>query len=173
MASAVARWRGWYGAHPLHLLALLGALALAGYAAAGAVGAPGAVRMLVWFVAAILASDLLLQPFAALADRGLLATLRGVRRWRGPARVPVLNHIRVPVLGSGLLLLVFFPVIVQQGEQSYIAATGLTMDPYLERWLLLSGAMFLISALGYALRLARARSAGTTRSPHPRLSQPR
>jgi hypothetical protein len=35
------------------------------------------------------------------------------------------------------------------------------MDPYLERWLLLSGAMFLISALGYGLRLARARSAGT------------
>ena len=95
----------------------------------------------------------------ALADRGLLATLRRVRRRRGLPRVPVVNHIRVPVLGSGLLLLVFFPVIVQQGEQTYVAATGLTMDPYLERWLLLSGAMFLISALGYGLRLARARSA--------------
>ena len=161
MVSAVARWRGWYGAHPLHLLAVLGALALAGYAAVGAAGTSGAARMLVWFLAAILVSDLLLQPFAALADRGLLATLRRVRRRRGLAEVPVVNHIRVPVLGSGLLLLVFFPVIVQQGEQTYVAATGLTMDPYLERWLLLSGAMFLISALGYGLRLARARSAGT------------
>ncbi|MDQ3599967.1 MAG: hypothetical protein M3408_01665 [Actinomycetota bacterium] len=159
MASAVARWRGWYGAHPLHLLAVLGALALAGYAAVGAAGTSGAARMLVWFLAAILVSDLLLQPFAALADRGLLATLRRVRGRRG---LP-----RVPVLGSGLLLLVFFPVIVQQGEQTYVAATGLTMDPYLERWLLLSGAMFLISALGYALRLARARGAGTGRSEGP------
>ena len=156
VAAAVARWRGWYGAHPLHLLAVLGSLALTGYAAAGAAGAPGAVRMLVWFLAAILAVDLLLQPFAALADRGLRATVRRVRR-RGPPRVPVVNHIRVPLLGSGLLLLVFFPVIVQQGERTYIAATGLTMDPYLERWLLLSGVMVLISALGYALRLVRAR----------------
>jgi hypothetical protein len=162
MARAVARWQGWYGAHPLHLLALLGALALAGYAAAGAAGAPGAVRMLVWFLAAILASDLLLQPFAAVADRGLLATLRRVRR-SGPVRVPMLNHIRVPLLGSGLLLLVFFPVIAGQGEQTYLAATGLTMDPYLERWLALSAAMFLISALGYLLRLARARGTGSAR----------
>ena len=168
MVSPVARWRGWYGAHPLHLLALLGSLALAGYAVAGAAGAPGAVRMLVWFLAAILASDLLLQPFAALADRGLLATVARVRRRRGPARVPAANHIRVPVLGSGLLLLVFFPLIVQQGEQAYVAATGLTMDPYLERWLLLSTAMFLISALAYALRLARARAAGATPSEAPR-----
>jgi len=171
MVSPVARWRGWYGAHPLHLLALLGSLALAGYAvagAAGAAGAPGAVRMLVWFLAAILASDLLLQPFAALADRGLLATVARVRRRRGPARVPAANHIRVPVLGSGLLLLVFFPLIVQQGEQAYVAATGLTMDPYLERWLLLSTAMFLISALAYALRLARARTAGAAPSEAPR-----
>ncbi len=42
------------------------------------------------------------------------------------------------------------------------------MDPYLERWLLLSAAMFLISALGYALRLARAPSAGTASSEAPR-----
>ncbi len=159
VTAAVARWRGWYGAHPLHLLAVLGSLALAGYAAASVAGASGAVRMLIWFLAAILASDLVLQPFAALADQGVLATLRRVRRRRGPARVPVVNHIRVPLLGSGLLLLVFFPVIVQQGERTYITASGLTMDPYLERWLLLSGTIFLISTLGYVLRLVRARRA--------------
>lgn len=37
----------------------------------------------------------------------------------------------------------------------YTATTGLELNTYLGRWLLISGAMFLISGLIYALRLRR------------------
>lgn len=143
----VARWRALYGAHPLHLVAMLAALGVAGAAAAQAAGASTAGRMLLWFLAAILISDLVLQPLVALADRGL--------RRVGSPRVPVINHLRIPLLGSAVLLLIFFPVILRRGERTYVAASGLTFDPYLERWLLVSATLFVLSALVYAARVLR------------------
>jgi hypothetical protein len=47
----------------------------------------------------------------------------------------------------------FFPGIIRQGSDSYLRATGLTQAPYLERWLLLTGVFFAVSALLYAVRL--------------------
>jgi hypothetical protein len=154
-----------YGAHPLHLLALLACFALVGYAIA--VIGPKALwnpnmwwqSILVWFLAAIIAHDLLLFPLYALADRSLTAGLRAVCGRMGPPRrlpVPPLNYLRVPALGSGLLLLLFFPGIIEQGQRTYMAATGQTQQPFLDRWLLLTAAMFGVSAATYALRLGLA-----------------
>jgi hypothetical protein len=137
-----------YGAQPLRLLALLACFALAGYAV-WHVPTGTLPRMAIWFGAAIVAHDLVLFPAYALADRvlGLLARTR---------RVPLVNYVRTPALGSALLLVLFLPGIIRQGARTYKVATGLTQQPFLGRWLLLTAAMFAISAALYAVRLHRA-----------------
>lgn len=110
----------------------------------------------VWFAAAIIAHDLVLFPIYALADRLLGMSPRRRARCR-ELRVPVRNYIRVPVLGSGLLLLMFFPSIFNQNAQLFSDDTGLTQHPFLGRWLLLTAAMFGASALAYGTRLAMTR----------------
>lgn len=62
----IRRWRSFYGDKPLHLLSLLACFGLTGYAALQASRAPNAARMLVWFVGAIVAHDLVLYPLYAL-----------------------------------------------------------------------------------------------------------
>ena len=150
------RLRQWYGAGPLHLLALLASFALAGYAAVQLV--PDEPRkVLVWFVAAVVLHDLVLFPLYALADRSLV----DVVRHRGPVSEPrrlALNHVRFPVLLSGLLLLVWAPLILGLTD-GYEAATGMTTDVYMGRWLAVTAALFLASAVVYALRLRRHRAA--------------
>jgi hypothetical protein len=164
MASRWRRiWRG-YGADPLHLLALLACFAVAGYVALRLGHEPTLVRMLLWFAAAVVGHDLVLFPLYALADRSVSAALVAIRR-RGVERHPMvwpLNYLRVPLIGAGLLLLIFFPGIVQQGQSTYRSATGQSQQPFLARWLLLSAAMVAISAVVYALRLRRVRASART-----------
>ena len=83
--------------------------------------------MLVWFAAAAVVHDLVVFPLYAGADRVLTAVLPG----------PKVNYVRVPALGAGLALLMFWPGIVRQGEVTHLAATGLDQAPYLGRWLAL------------------------------------
>ncbi|MFD4407662.1 hypothetical protein ACFWPH_33335 [Nocardia sp. NPDC058499] len=173
MGTIVTGMKRFYGAHPLHLLASLACFALVGYVIA-LIG-PKALwnpdvwwqSILVWFLGAIIAHDLLLFPLYALADRSLSAGLRAVGGRRSTRRpeVPALNYIRVPFLGSGLLLLLFFPGIIQQGQATYLAATGQTQQPYFGRWLLLTAVLFGLSAVVYATRLgiSAKRSPGKTR----------
>jgi hypothetical protein len=161
-----------YGSHPLHLLTLVAGFALFGYVIATV--KPTALwnpntwwqSIAVWFAAAIIAHDLVLYPIYALADRLLLATGAGPR----PAsRVPVLNYVRVPALGAVLTLLVFLPGIIEQGAPAFRAATGLTQDVFLGRWLLLTAAMFAISAIIYAVRLATVARAAPNPGKEPEL----
>ncbi len=116
----------------------------------------------------IIFHDLVLFPLYALADRLLgIATRRRRRRPRGQLRVPVRNYVRIPTLGSGLSLLMFFPGIMKQQSPIYVAATGQTRQVFLGRWLLLTAAMFTGSAFLYAIRLGwlTAASAGPTTGP--------
>src|ERR1700730_4261099 len=144
------RWFSrWYGAGPLHLLALLGCFALAGYAAAellpnNAVGIP------VWLVGAVIGHDLLLMPLYTIADRSATAVFRH-RPQHLPA-VPVINYLRVPVVLSCLLLLIWFPLIFRLPTR-FPATTTLPLDPYLWHWLAVTGALFLLSAPALCLRL--------------------
>ena len=56
----------------------------------------------------------------------------------------------------------FFPGIIRQESATYVAATGQTQQPFLGRWLLLTAAMFIASALLYTIRLVLARGARST-----------
>jgi len=139
-----------YGASPWHLVALLNCFLLAAYAVSRVWGDPGFWRIAVWFVGAAIVWDLIAGPLIALADR-LLRPLRS-----RPRRVPVVNHVRLPALLSGLLLVVWTPVIFQRSEEVYRLKTGLDQDPYLERWAAITVVLFAVSAVAYGARLARA-----------------
>ena len=161
MASAPTRLRRLYGAGPLHLLAVLASLALVAYTVSvlgfGELWDPDVwwQSILVWFLGAVLLHDLVLFPVYALADRLLGGILLGGSAPRRPASVPLVNHIRVPVLAVGLLFLLFLPGIIEQGGSSYVNATGQTQEPFLERWLILSGAIFVVSAVAFGVRRFR------------------
>lgn len=148
-----------YGAGPRHLLALAVCFAVTGYTITRILSFPQWPWMLVWFIGAVIGHDLVAFPVYAGADRALVRGLGALRRSRTgtPPPVPAVNHIRLPAMGAGLLFVLFFPVITQQVRQDYVAASGRTPDDYLERWLLISAAMFATSAVVYALRLAHAR----------------
>ena len=156
-----------YGSQPLHLLTLLAGFALFGYVVATIT--PSALwnphtwwqSIVVWFAAAIVAHDLVLFPIYAALDRLLVAAED--RRAPRAVAVPILNYIRVPALGAGLTLLIFLPGIIKQGAPTYLAATGQTQDPFLGRWLLLTAAMFAVSAAAYAVALVRVAPRGTSR----------
>lgn len=147
----IERIRNSYGAHPLHLLSLIACFAVAGWAVLQASNGPLPLRMAVWFIGAVIGHDLLLFPLYALADRGL-STAVPRRRGRFLTPVGTVNYIRVPALLSGLLLLLFFPLILKKSEGPYGAASGLDESPFLGRWLLLTGIAFTVSAVLYALR---------------------
>jgi hypothetical protein len=146
----------WYGASPLHLLALLACFGLAGYAAARLVPSHP-VAVTVWFAGAVIGHDLLLVPLYSLADRSAVAALRH-REPQLPA-APWINYVRVPAALSGLLLLVWFPLILRL-RSPYHASTTLSADPYAWHWLAVTGTLFLLSAVAFALRLrGRSRAA--------------
>ncbi len=147
----------WYGAGPLHLLALLACFALAGAAALQVGHDPLRLRYAAWFIGAAVAHDLVLFPLYALLDRSAGALLHR-RRTAAPGSV---NYVRAPALLSGLLLLVFAPVIFRRSEGAYGVASGLDQHVYLGRWLLITGVLFLGSAVLYALRGRRASRAAT------------
>ncbi|WP_433373209.1 hypothetical protein [Streptosporangium sp. CA-115845] len=172
-SRGVYRWVSThYGADPLHLLALIACFALAGYAAGRVVAAGILAGFLVWFVGAAIIHDLLLYPLYSLAD--IVVQRRPWHRRRPPSGPvqwpPLVNYLRVPAALSGLLLLVWFPLILRFAEHNYRKASGLDTSPYLGRWLLVTGVLFAGSALAYAIRLRRDRSSSGSRT---RLRPPR
>ena len=92
------------------------------------------LRVALWLIGAILAHDLVLFPLYALL--GLIAggaLVPEARRSR--LRVAALNHLRAPALASGLLLLVWFPLIAARAPRTFMRSTGLDVNVYLDRWL--------------------------------------
>lgn len=170
--NPIALARRHYGAHPLQLLALLATFALSGYAFYRASMGPLPVRMLVWFVAAIVGHDLVLYPLYALADRTWHVVSRRTRMRRADAGhqrpVPAVNYLRVPVVLSGFLLIAFWGTISGQGEKPFLAASDHHFTAYLARWLVITGVFFAVSAVLYAWRLGRTRDTETDdRRPSP------
>src|SRR5258705_13889116 len=108
MSNPLPRADRAYGANPLHLLALLACFAVAGYAVSHLLHESTFVRIVIWFLAAVIGHDLILFPLYALADRSVGEALRALWPHRGTlARVSPRNYLRVPVLGTTLLFLVF------------------------------------------------------------------
>src|SRR5256885_4498191 len=149
----------WYGASPLHLLALLACFGLAGYAAARLIPSRP-LGVAAWFLGAVIGHDLLLMPLYSLADRSVMAAIRH----RDP-RLPVapwINYVRVPAALSGLLLLVWFPLILRL-PSPYHASTRLSANPYVWHWLGGAGGLFPLSPGAVAAR--RPRPPPTARPP--------
>jgi hypothetical protein len=165
MRTLLAKFAAFYGSNPLHLLGTIAAWALAAYTV-NKVGVHALWHPRVWwqsiafwFLASVVAHDLILFPLYAVADRFCTGALAAARN-RSPASstrrssASPLNYLRVPTLAAALSLLLFLPGIVQQGQSSYTAATGQDQQPFFERWLLLVVGVYGVSALAYAARLA-------------------
>jgi len=153
------RFRRLYGTDPLHLLALLASFAIVGAGLAGWLQRSFDLdAVLVWFVVAILAQ----MPLYSLLD--LIAFgRRGTQPQRAPLGAPSgVPYIRIPALLSGLLLLVFFPLILALGSGTFHAASGHYQGGYLARWLLATGVLFALSGIAYARALARMRRTRAT-----------
>ena len=142
-----------YGASPIHLLAHLASLALALWALGEILDARAATTIVIWLVGAVLLHDAILWPFYSLLDR-LMG--KGAHVVDGGSRVPALNHLRIPLGLSALMLIAGFPAILELREENYTRVSGVGFDGYLGRWLLVSGVLFAGSAAVYALRARRA-----------------
>jgi hypothetical protein len=150
----MVRFRNRYGAGPLHLAAGLVCLGVAGLAAWHwfDAGAGDGKRILVWFLGAIVVHDLVFVPAYSLADR--LLSRRSAARDR--ARPAIWRaHVRVPAILSGLLGLVFAPLIFRFSHGDYGDASGLSASVYLDRWLIASAVLFGISAAVFLARTGR------------------
>ncbi|MDG4865497.1 hypothetical protein P8605_45860 [Streptomyces sp. T-3] len=157
MDRSRVRFRRWYGESPLQLALLLGSFAVVAYAG---------VRLLdgdwfaiaAWLIGAALVHDLVLLPAYALAGRA-------VRRVVGGSRSGPLNFVRVPAALSGLLLLVWFPLITRQSAGRYERSTGLSAEVFLWRWSALTACLFAGSGLWFAVRTLRGRRSATKGRP--------
>ncbi|MFG2858180.1 hypothetical protein ACGFZ9_47760 [Streptomyces mirabilis] len=151
----MARIVRWYGSGPLHLLVLIASFALTGYAMVR-LFAVRPLEVAIWFVGAAILHDLILLPLYSLADLSALSVLRH-RAPEGPM-VPWINYLRVPAFLAGLLLLVWFPLVLRLAVP-YAGDTGLADSVYLGRWLAITGVLFAVSAVAFAIRLRRVRRA--------------
>ncbi|MGH2963056.1 MAG: hypothetical protein ACRDL3_12815 [Solirubrobacterales bacterium] len=144
-----------YGANPLHLLATIASLAFAGLVLVQVFDGLSPWNFVLWLVGASIAHDLIAYPLYTLADR-IAQRTTGTDRARAVA-VPGINYVRVPAIVSGVLFVVWFPLILGLSEDNYIAASGRDTGAFLPRWLAITAALFAVSALLYAVRLRRAR----------------
>ncbi|MFJ9551420.1 hypothetical protein [Streptomyces erythrochromogenes] len=133
-----------YGASALHLLLVLASFALALYAGIRLLRGD-AVGVTIWFVGAALLHDLVLLPLYSVTDRAAQYLWRAGAAPGGGLSRPSINYFRVPAFVAGILFLVWWPLILQQGGH-YTASTGLPADGFLARWLLITAGLFIASA---------------------------
>ncbi|MBO0768126.1 MAG: hypothetical protein J2O48_05515 [Solirubrobacterales bacterium] len=140
----IAWFRRHYGATPLHLLGHLAAFAVCIYALTKLLKG----NFVEYFIGGALLHDLVFLPLYSLLDR----VARGGER---PVRYA--NYLRIPAVMSGVMLVVYFPLIFGSERVNYVHDTGRQPPEFLGRWLLITAVLFLISAFSYAVALRRAR----------------
>ncbi|MFE9928554.1 hypothetical protein [Streptomyces sp. NPDC005533] len=140
-----------YGASPLHLLLVLASFVLAGYAGLRLLKGD-AVGVALWFVGAALLHDLVLLPLYSVTDRVVQVAFGIDGDVEAPAVRTGLNHVRVPAFVAGVLLLVWWPLVLRRVDH-FTAATGLPEDGFLTRWLLITAGLFAVSAAVLLVRM--------------------
>lgn len=154
--------RRWWGAGPWHLLGHLVLLAVAAYALSVMFEqrfAPRPWNLVLWLLGGAVLHDLVLLPAYSALNVVVARLASG-----GPRGVPVLSHLRVPAVVSGVLLLVFAPRIFDGQPQNFERALGHAPPDYLARWLVVTAALFAVSAGVYLVRWLRAGRASPDRS---------
>jgi hypothetical protein len=149
------RFRARYGAAPLHLIAVTASFVIVAAAVINWLHVRTHLgNILLWYLGCLLLADFLLIPLAAVLDR--IASGRAARRTAEAGRPTGWAYVRVPAMLSGLMLLVFLPLIAGLGASTFEGSVGIApSDRYLVRWLIASGVMFACSGLLYAGRRAR------------------
>lgn len=146
-----------YGASPLHLLAHLAGFAIVAFAL-DRIFSGGDVKVLViWYLGFAIAHDLVFVPAYTGLDRLFRATIARLPL-RARTGVSVINYVRVPAVISGLLLIIYFPLISRRNEAWYFDLSGHYLAHYALNWLLITAVLFLASGLIYATRVVRKRA---------------
>lgn len=144
-----------YGGHPRHLAAVVIALAFGVYGWTRIAQNGPWHNVAYWFVGVILAHDLVLFPlYRAIYE---VAHRAGRVQASPRSRGPILQHVVVPAAASGLLLIVWLPLIAHPGTSAatYESISGVSSDPFLGRWALITAGLFVVSGLVYAGRFLR------------------
>jgi hypothetical protein len=123
-----------YGSTAAHLVGHLALFGLTAYAVVQIFTLGAAFDVVVWLVAAVLFHDVVLWP---LYSGGALA---------------LGNYVRIPLGLSLLLALVFAGTVTGKGGNAYRNASGVEYEGYLMRWLIVSAALFAVSAVVFAVR---------------------
>ncbi|MBT3149958.1 hypothetical protein HTV45_03375 [Streptomyces sp. CHD11] len=129
---------------PFRLVVLVCSFVLCGYAGVRLLDGDWLLVAL-WFVGVAVIHDLVLVPLYGAADRALVKGAGRRREW--------INHVRVPVVLSGLLLLVWFPLITGRVAERYEGVTGQSAEGYAGRWLIVTGVLFGGSAVVFGVRV--------------------
>jgi hypothetical protein len=158
-SSPLSRLRRRYGAGPLHLSGHLLLIGAAGFAIDRIASTAGLATVIALYLGLTIAHDLVLLPAYAGIDRLTQALLRRAPG-RAAAGVPVINHLRAPALISGLLLLIYAPLISGRADHGYLLASGHHATGYLRNWVLICVVLHLGSGVLYALRVRRAAARG-------------
>ncbi len=150
-------FRRLYGATPLHLLTHLLAFAIAALALDRIFSGGDTKELVMWYLGLVIAHDLVFVPAYTGLDRLFRATTARLPLPRH-AGVPAINHVRAPAMISGLLLVVYFPLISGKSAGEYFLLSGHQLTHYLRNWLLITAVLFLASGLIYAGRVVGARA---------------
>ena len=144
-------------------MALLASFTIAGYAGIRLL-AGNPIDIGAWFIGSAVAHDLMLFPLYAGLDAALVMLLRRRPGLATVAGVHWLNYLRIPAVVSTLLLLVWSPLILRTSDTAYHAASGLSAQPFLPRWLAVTAVLFAISAATLAVRIAIIRTGSAHRA---------
>jgi hypothetical protein len=153
--ALLGHFRRRYGASPMHLAGHLVVFAIALFAIWRIASAQSLAKLIALYVGFAIAHDLIFLPAYSGLDRAIRAALERLPIGR-PGPVPAINHIRVPALIAGLLLIIYAPMISGRDAHGYLLSSGHPLEGYLRNWLLISVALFLGSWLIYAIRVRRA-----------------
>ena len=140
-------------ANVVRALAQLALVLFAAYAASQvfALTSTDRLNFVLWLLVGAILHDAVLLPAYALTD--LLA--RVVLAENALRRVPLVNHVRFPIVFSGVLLLVYLPSILGRGDGNFRRVSGKlpAVEP-LEAWLWITAAAVVLSAVVYLVRFA-------------------
>jgi hypothetical protein len=153
-----------YGGGPLHLLAHLTLVLIAAivlWQMFGAKYAPQPWNLVLWLAAGLVLHDFVFLPIYSVANRAIQVPLMR----HGPARVPPLNYLRVPFVLSAVLMITFFPRILDRQPQNFENALGHPPPDYFIRWVWVTVALFAISAVLYGVAWVRTRSRSSAAAP--------